>query len=161
MAHANVALEVVARYAFKGPGVELDRTLPLHDGESSIIAGRVRTKYRGHGLMANRPGFIRLSTDRLCIVRVYGFRRDRILEIPRGAMLGVGQDRPPVRIFFNGSHGETEIDVVMAAHVRHAGSRGTLTETTADVLAFRRAGNPASLSHIGTSLDGWLAESNR
>jgi hypothetical protein len=72
------AREVIAKYAFMGPGVELERTLPL-----------------GHGLIAKRRGFLRLSSERLCIVRQYGFRRDRIVEIPRGAITRLEGDGTP------------------------------------------------------------------
>jgi hypothetical protein len=152
-----VAQELIATYAFKGPGVELDRTLPLHENEHSIIAGRIATRYRGHGVIANRAGFLRLSTEHLCIVLVYGFRRDRILEIPRAAVVKVDEERPPIRIRFSSLHGGEQIDIVRAAEVGPTDSRGTVRQTTVDVLEFFGGGNRSSFEKIGAILDAWMA----
>jgi hypothetical protein len=153
----QMAREVIAEYAFMGPGVELERTLPLHHDEGSIIACRVVTKYPGHGLRAYRPGFLRLSTERLCIVRRYGFRRDRIIEIPRAAITKLNVDKAPLHIHFQGPRCEEEIQILRAATVGKDDGRGTVKQTTADVLAFRRGGNPASLKGAGLALAAWTS----
>jgi hypothetical protein len=105
--------EVIARYAFRGPGIELERTLPLEVGEQAIIVGRSVTKYRGHGLIRTRRGFFRLSIKRLCIVRQYGFRRDRIIVIPPAAIRDVHGPRQSLSIGFESQRGHEEIVIIM------------------------------------------------
>jgi hypothetical protein len=143
-----------------GPGVELERTLPLGKDERPIIEGRVQSRYAGHGLIANRRGFLRLSDERLCIVRQYEFRRDRVVEIPRGAVTRLEVDEPPLRIHFRGPRGEEEIDLLMAAEVGSGDSRGTVKQTAVDVLALGGGGVPRSLKGIGLALAAWIASSD-
>lgn len=155
----NQAREVIAKYAFMGPGVELERTLPLRKGEQPVIAGRVITKFSGHdGLIGRRPGFLRLSTDRLCIVRHCGFRRDRIVEIPCAAVIDLSVEKPPLRVGFRGARHEEEIEIVLAGEVGRGDSRGTVMQTTVDVLALQLAGIPGSLEAIGVALASWVAQ---
>jgi hypothetical protein len=151
-----VAREVIAKYAFMGPGVELERTLPLDDDERRIIEGRVVTRYPRHGLIAKRRGFLRLSSERLCIVRQYGFRRDRIVEIPRGAITRLEADERPLRIHFRGEKEET-IDLLVAAQVARVDGPSTVRKTGIDLLTLRGGGIPESVHGIGTALAAWLA----
>lgn len=152
-----VAREVIAKYAFMGPGVELERTLPLADDEQRIIEGRVVTRYARHGLIAKRRGFLRLSSERLCIVRQYGFRRDRIVEIPRGAITRLEDDERPLRIHFRGEKQEEEIDLLVAAQLARVDSPSPVGKAGMDLLTLRGGGIPESVHGIGTALAAWLA----
>lgn len=80
------ARRLAAVYDFWGVDHELDRTLPLNDGEEVALSGAVlaRAPWRGR-----RVAFLRLSDERLCIVRHYNVRRDQALEVPAGALLEV------------------------------------------------------------------------
>jgi hypothetical protein len=117
----DIASEVIAKYAFMGPRVELERTLPLEPGEILIVGMIARTRYGDRPFGGGRRGFLRLSTRRLCIVRHYGFIRDRIIVIPPRAIAGVagggpgaagGEPTESVRITFNGTRGQQVITIV-------------------------------------------------
>ena len=80
------ARQLAAVYDFWGVDHELDRTLPLNNGEEVIVAGAVLARAPWLG---RRLAFLRLSDERLCIVRHYNVRRDQALEVPAGALLAV------------------------------------------------------------------------
>jgi hypothetical protein len=151
----QVARVVVARYAFKGPGVEMEQTLPLRPGEEPILAGRITSRYEGHSL-GYRRGFLRLSTDRLCILQVFAFRKDRIIEVPREAVLDVAAEKPPLRIRFRGSEAEEELRLGTAARLGRTDARGGLKKTVVDTVAFQRGGEAESLREIGRQLSKWI-----
>jgi hypothetical protein len=90
----DIASEVIAKYAVIGPRVELERTLPLAPGEILIAGVISHTAYGDRPFGRVRRGFLRLSTQRLCIVRHYGFIRDRIIVIPPKAITGVAGQGP-------------------------------------------------------------------
>jgi hypothetical protein len=110
----DIASEVVAQYAVMGPGVELERTLPLELGEILIVSVIAHTTYGDNRFDRGRRGFLRLSTQRLCIVRHFGFTRDRIIVIPPRAITGVeGQGpRESVHIAFRAEGGDRVINIV-------------------------------------------------
>jgi len=110
------ASEVIAKYAAT-PKAELERTVPLDSDEVVIVAVRAATRYSGDSLLGRlntstggRRSFIRLTTRRLCIIRRYGFIRDRILVIPPAAITELKEQGPTeaVRISFRaGLSGQT------------------------------------------------------
>jgi hypothetical protein len=108
---ADVASVVIAKYALT-PAAELDRTLPLEPGDELLVGVAASTHYSGAQLGVRRS-FVRVSTGLVCIVRRYGFIRDRILVIPPGAILGVeaGHHEPP-RINFQVAGGNQTITVL-------------------------------------------------
>jgi hypothetical protein len=112
----DIASEVIAKYAVVGPRVELERTLPLEPSELLIVGVIAHTTYgdRPFPLGRHRRGFLRLSTQRLCIVRHYGFIRDRIIVIPPRAITGVERQGPleAVHITFRMEGGERVISIV-------------------------------------------------
>jgi hypothetical protein len=110
----DIASEAIAKYAVAGPRVELERTLPLEPGEILIVGVTAHTTYGDSPFSRGRPGFLRLSTQRLCIVRHYGFIRDRIIVIPPKAITGVeGQGpRESLHITFRVESGDRVITIV-------------------------------------------------
>jgi hypothetical protein len=68
-----------AEYAAKGVAEELDRTLPLRADEHVILEGAGR---RRRGLW-QRLTYLRLSSDRLCLVEHFALRPDQAMDIPR------------------------------------------------------------------------------
>ena len=112
----DIASEVIAKYAVVGPRVELERTLPLEPSELLILGVIAHTTYgqRPFPFGRHRRGFLRLSTQRLCIVRHYGFIRDRIIVIPPRAITGVEGQGPgeSVRITFRPEDGDQVITIV-------------------------------------------------
>lgn len=79
----DCAREVDAVYAFRGLQVEVERTFPMEAGESVILAGAVA---RAAGPLEQKPCYVRLSGDRLCILEHFGAKADRATEIPKGAL---------------------------------------------------------------------------
>lgn len=110
----DIASEVVAKYAVMGPRVELERTLPLEPGEILIVGVISHTTYGDGPSDGGRRGFLRLSTQRLCIVRHYGLIRDRIVVIPPKAITGVEGQGPgeSVDITFRVAGGDRVITIV-------------------------------------------------
>ncbi len=112
----DTASEVIAKYAVVGPRVELERTLPLEPSETLIVGVIAQTRLGDSSFPFDRGrrGFLRLSTQRLCIVRHYGFLRDRIIVIPPRAITGVEGQGPgeSVRITFRVEGGERVITIV-------------------------------------------------
>jgi hypothetical protein len=110
----DIASEVVAKYAVMGPRVELERTLPLEPGETPIVGVIAHTTYRDSRFDRHRRGFLRLTTQRLCIVRHYGFIRDRIIVLPPRAITGVERQGPveSVHIRFRLEGGDRVIIIV-------------------------------------------------
>jgi hypothetical protein len=62
---------------------ELTATAPLLDGESVLAEGVVRSRTSG----LPRLSYLRISTDRICVVQHFAFRTDRLIEIPLEARL--------------------------------------------------------------------------
>jgi hypothetical protein len=110
----DIASEVIAKYAVMGPRVELERTLPLEPGEILIVGVIAHTTYGDSPFDRGRRGFLRLSTHRLCIVRHYGFIRDRIIVIPPRSISGVEGQGPgeSVHITFRVEGGDRVITIV-------------------------------------------------
>lgn len=110
----DIASEVIAKYAVMGPRVELERTLPLEPGEMLIVGVIAYTRYGDGPFHRGRRGFVRVSTQRLCIVRHYGFIRDRIIVIPPRAITEVEGQGPAqsVRISFRVKGGDRVITIV-------------------------------------------------
>jgi hypothetical protein len=112
----DIASEVSAKYAVMGPRVELERTLPLEPSEILIVGMIAHTTFGDSSFPSDRGrrGFLRLSTHRLCIVRHYGFFRDRIIVIPPRAITGVGGQGPgeSVHITFRVEGGDRVITIV-------------------------------------------------
>ena len=91
---------------------ELERTLPLERDEELVIAFRAVTQFTGSSMFAKtRRGYLRMSTKRLCVLRHYGFIRDRIIVIPPGAITSVEGQWPHsnVRIAFRSQRGDSVI----------------------------------------------------
>jgi hypothetical protein len=111
----DTAAEGIAKYAAR-PAAELERTLPLEPSELLLVGVIAHTTYgnRPFSLDRHRRGFVRVSTQRLCIVRHFGFVRDRIIVIPPGAITGVeGQGpRESVHITFRAHDAERVITLV-------------------------------------------------
>jgi hypothetical protein len=111
----DIASEVIAKYAVVGPRVELERTLPLEPSEILIVGVIAHTTFGDWPFPfdRHRRGFLRLSTQRLCIVRHYGFIRDRIVVIPPRAITGVKARGPgeSVHITFRMEHGDRVITI--------------------------------------------------
>lgn len=83
---SHSAAEVIANYAWRTKD-ELARTLPLERGEELVVAFEAVTRYTGSSVFVKgRRGYLRLSTERLCVLRHDGFIRDRIIVIPPGAI---------------------------------------------------------------------------
>jgi len=102
------ASEVIATYALRTKD-ELEGTLPLERDEEPVVAFYAVTKYTGSSILARtRKGYLRLSTKRLCVLRHYGFIRDRIIVIPPGAITSVEGQWPhsDVRISFRSERGD-------------------------------------------------------
>jgi hypothetical protein len=112
----DIASEVIAKYAIVGPRVELERTLPLKPSELLIVGVIAHTTYGDSPFpfRRHRRGFLRLSTQRLCIVRHYGVIRDRIIVIPPRAITGVERQGPreSVHITVRVEGGERVITIV-------------------------------------------------
>jgi hypothetical protein len=112
----DIASEVIAKYAVMGPRVELERTLPLEPCEILIVGVIAHTTYGDSPFPFDRGrrGFLRLSTQRLCIVRHYGFIRDRIIVIPPRAISGIEGQGPgeSVQITFRVEGGDRVITIV-------------------------------------------------
>jgi hypothetical protein len=110
----DIASEMIAKYAVMGPRVELERTLPVKAGENVIAGVIAHTRYGDSPLGGGRRGFLRLSTRRLCIVRHYGFIRDRILVIPPKAIADVEGEGPAksIRITFRTEDGDRTLTIV-------------------------------------------------
>jgi hypothetical protein len=104
---SHSASEVIATYALRTKD-ELERTLPLDRDDELLAAFSVVTQYTGSSILAKtRRGYLRLSTKRLCVLRHYGFLRDRIIVIPPGAITSIEGQWPhsDVRISFCGERG--------------------------------------------------------
>ena len=112
----DIASEVNAKYAVMGPRVELERTLPLEPTEILVVGVIAHTTLGDSSSPLNRGrrGFLRLSTHRLCIVRHYGFVRDRIIVIPPRAITAVEGQGPgeSVHITFRVDGGDRMITIV-------------------------------------------------
>ena len=91
----DAARTVIAQYAFKGLHLEMERTLPLRPGEDVIFAGLGR---RYITALWQPLTYIRLSSDRLCILEHFKFRQDRIIEIPPRAVTDVAAERLAVAV---------------------------------------------------------------
>jgi hypothetical protein len=89
-------------------------------------------------------------------VRQYGFRRDRLFEIPGAAVTTVVVDESTLKIHFRSRTGEAAIDVVSAAEVGGGDNRATMKQTAVDVVALRSRGSPSSLHRMAAAaLDEW------
>jgi hypothetical protein len=112
----EIASEVIAKYAVVGPRVELERTSPVEPSELLIVGVIAHTTCGDSPFPfgRHRRGFLRLSTQRLCIVRHYGFIRDRIIVIPPRAITGVERPGPreSVHITVRVEGGERVITIV-------------------------------------------------
>jgi hypothetical protein len=62
---------------------ELDRTVPLTDGELVLAEGSARLRAWGH---LPRPVTLRLTTDRILALAHYAFQPDRVWDLPRRAI---------------------------------------------------------------------------
>jgi hypothetical protein len=116
---SHSASEVTATYALRTRD-ELERTLPLERNEALLVAFSAVTKYTGSSILAKtRRGYLRLSTQRLCILRHYGFIRDRIIVIPPGAITSVQGQWPhsDVRISFRSERGDAVITLRTGSHL--------------------------------------------
>lgn len=105
---SHSASEVTATHA-RTTKSELERTLPLEGDETLLVGFYAVTQYSGSSILAKtRKGYLRLSTERLCVVRHYFFIPDRIIVIPHGAITDVeGQwPRSFVRIAFRSDRGD-------------------------------------------------------
>jgi hypothetical protein len=92
-----------AKYAFSGAGAEIDKTLPLKEGEEVLIKGRAMESY-GAGL--RRLVAVRLTTRRLAVLRHHALKSDRVVEIPAGALLTVDSVDDRIALKYRGSDGE-------------------------------------------------------
>jgi hypothetical protein len=108
---SHLASEVIATYALRTKD-ELERTLPLEGAEQLLVAFYAITEYsRSSIIRRSRTGYLRLSTTRLCVLRRYGFIRDRIIVIPPGAITNVEPEWPhgPARVSFSSEKGDAYI----------------------------------------------------
>jgi hypothetical protein len=78
--------ELNANYSFRGAAAELARTLPLAPDETVTTEGALRTY---DGPFSQRMTYLRLTRDRLCLLRHHLAGPDKISEIPRIAMRSV------------------------------------------------------------------------
>lgn len=81
-----IARKLAATYDFWGLHRELERTLPLQEGEEVDLSGAVRQRERWQ---VRRLGFLRLSAQRLCLLRHFDLRADQAWEVPLGALVAV------------------------------------------------------------------------
>lgn len=98
--------EIRVSYAFGGAGTELDRTLPLADGEEVVVHGVMRL--RSEGLLP-RPALIRLTHPRLVVLAHYAFRSDRAWNLPRTAVRTVDLAGTEVRIAWATTDGASKL----------------------------------------------------
>jgi hypothetical protein len=119
-----------ARFAFAGAGEELLRTVPLADGEPVLLSGGMRL--RAFGLP--RPVVLRLTPRRLSVLLHYALQPDRVVELPRAAVLGVDVVRGAVRITWRGDDGDRHLRLTSGG-ARVLLARALDADTVAEVLA--------------------------
>lgn len=102
---APVGRRLRARYAFAGAGEELARTVPLENGEPVLLSGGMRLRALG----LPRPVVLRLTPRRLSVLLHYALQPDRVVELPRAAVLGVEVVRGAVHITWRGEDGERSL----------------------------------------------------
>jgi hypothetical protein len=144
---------VIARYAAT-PKVELEQTLPLGSEEALIVAVRGATKYSGDSFLGRlntstggRRSFIRLSTTRLCVVRRYGFIRDRIIVIPPSAITGLKEQGPRESVMINFREGLSDRVLTIVTW--------TQSRTPVDENAARSIDVADSFRHLARVLGGF------
>lgn len=130
MTSREVGHRLRARYAFAGPGEELARTVPLEDGEPVLLGGGMRLRALG----LPRPVVVRLTPRRLSVLLHLALQPDRVLELPRSAVLGVDVVRGAVRITWRGEDGEHVLRLT-SGDGRSVRSRPLDRDDVADVLA--------------------------
>lgn len=108
---AGAARVVKAVYTLRGGlGGEVEATLPLRPGEKLVTQGAVR---RYAGPFAQRPCFLRLTTDRLVLLEHFAVHSDRITDIPREALQSIDRvgclvgfrARPSIALSWTQAHG--------------------------------------------------------
>lgn len=158
----TVARRIRARYAFEGPGVEIDKTLPLEADEAPILQGRVSVASRLP--MFGGLGYVRLSSLRLCVNRHHAVSPDRIIEIRKpafvdsqveavGWMAGPRTGRWRLRLTFLTDHGEDSV-LLAALGALHTGAdtRGDFKATLEDHFGGVRA-DP--IEQLADALKSW------
>jgi hypothetical protein len=65
---------------------EMARTAPLNEGEAVIAEGVVRCRT---SVVFRRLSYLRLSTNRICLVQHFALRPDLLIEVPREAVTSV------------------------------------------------------------------------
>jgi hypothetical protein len=144
------ARQLKAVYAFMGPNVELERTLPLEPGETGMAEGRVRTRRRG---LAQPIGYLRVSDRRVCIAEHHAFKADRILEVTRGSLLAVSVRGRWVRLRLRLQSGETQVSLqAFGPFVRRADCPSSPLKQA--VRSWTEPGTPAE--ELSTALATWL-----
>lgn len=133
MTSPQFGVRMRARYAFAGAAEELARTVPLEDGEPVLLHGGMRLRALG----LPRPVLLRLSPRRLSVLLHYALQPDRVLELPRAAVLAVDLVRGAVAVAWRGEHGEEVL---------------RLTSGTG-----RGLGRPLQTDAVAGSLEDWLA----
>jgi hypothetical protein len=118
-----------ARYAFAGSGEELARTVPLGDGEPVLLSGALRLRALG----LPRPAFLRLTPRRLSVALHHALQPDRVVELPRVAVLAVDVVRGAVRITWRGAEGEHVLRLT-SGNGRGVSARVLDADAVADVL---------------------------
>jgi hypothetical protein len=163
-----VARRLKARYAFAGPGVEIDQTLPLESGEEPVLQGRVSVAYHRPVMVAG-IGYVRLTSTRLCVNRLRALGANPIIEVPRGAFLWSRLDRPwwgfaaagprtgvPIlRVMFTTARGPDRLSLMAFASLNAGGdTRGGVKKTVEDHL--RGEGHPrGQMEELHAALTGW------
>jgi hypothetical protein len=136
---SHLASETIATYALRTKD-ELERTLPLEPDEQLLVAFYAITSYSRSSILAkSRKGYLRLSTKRLCVLRHYGFIRDRVIVIPAGAITSVEPQWPhgPIRISFLSERGDAVI--VLRPGLRPERNDGVLNpDSVAIAVQFRQ-----------------------
>lgn len=96
-------------YRFMGTQAEVDAGLHLAEGERVLAEGSVRCRT---GPVLQRPGFLRLTDQRLAIGTHFALQPDRLLEIPAGALLETSHRGRWARLVFRteGGDGAVELD---------------------------------------------------
>ena len=101
-ADGSHARDLRARYALRGPSAALDRTLPLVGDEHVVFEGTLRF-YRSP--VSRRISYVRLTSDRLLLLRHYAWRPDTVTEVPPHAVRTVERDGPRLQMTWTGQDG--------------------------------------------------------
>jgi hypothetical protein len=98
-------------YRFNGTQAEIDAGLPLAEGERVLAEGSVRCRT---GPVLERPGFLRVTNQRLAVGAHFALQPDRLLEIPAGALLESSHRGRWARLVYRtpGGDGAVELDAM-------------------------------------------------